>query len=234
MCSNRIIPMDTHIRKYLTNTIYIIMITSFDSFFFIFFSTIILSLAILVISLNNPIYSVLCLILVFINVLNILLLLKIEFFAILLILIYVGAISILFLFVVMMLDIKTDSTLITIDSNYIPISVFIIGILLIEVFLIFYHIFFYSSTHLFKNLHFLTKSYIFWIQLLDPIINIQTIGQVLYTNYFVIVLLAGVVLLIGLIGVVQLTLVKKKMKTQCIFQQISRNVENSYFLIKKK
>jgi hypothetical protein len=76
-----------------------------------------------------------------------------------------------------------------------------------------------------------------WLNKLDNITNIETLGQVLYTYYAIFLLIAGIILLIALIGAVTLTLKerkKKKFLTKNIFEQLSRNSSNAIFKIKNK
>ena len=104
---------------------------------FYLFASIALVSSIMVIVSNNPIHSVISLILVFTNVTGLLILLKIEFIAMMFIIIYVGAIAVLFLFVVMMLNIKLNE----ISENlvrYLPVGALISIIFFLEIFLILY------------------------------------------------------------------------------------------------
>jgi NADH-quinone oxidoreductase subunit J len=114
---------------------------------FYLFASIALVSSIMVIVSNNPIHSVVSLILVFTNVTGLLILLKIEFIAMMFIIIYVGAIAVLFLFVVMMLNIKLNE----LSENlvrYLPVGALISIIFFLEIFLILYSHFvpFTSST----------------------------------------------------------------------------------------
>ena len=108
----------------------------FMNYFFYFFSTLSLSSAVMVIVVSNPVYSILFLISVFFNASLILLLLDLEFLAVLFILIYIGAIMVLFLFVIMMLDIKNAVTYINLQY-YFFISGLILSVIAVE-FLILY------------------------------------------------------------------------------------------------
>ena len=202
------------------------MLDSFNLILPIFFS-ILLTCSLLVILIPNPIHSVLFLVLLFCNSAALLLLFNIEFLSIMLIIIYVGAITILFLFVVMMLDItilirnKNDF------YNYLFFSWFII--------LSFFLITFLSTINI-LNKNVIGNpliTYIEWISVVDHITNTGTIGQILYTFYVAYFLIAGIVLLIALIGAVTLTHqihVKKYLDTST-FKQISRLKNNSIFNI---
>jgi len=149
-----------------------------------------------------------------------------EFIALIFIIIYVGAIAVLFLFVVMMLDIKTQS--ITKDSlKYFPFGFFLGVLFLGEILLIIskaFQINPYSSS-------FLANIYSNWFDKLDAFTELEAFGQLLYTYYIVQFLVAGIILLLAVIGAVVLTLntttTKKTVKTQIIFKQLSRTYKNS-------
>jgi len=209
---------------------------NFETLFFFLFSSIVLTSAIFVIYSTNTIYSAFFLILSFTNSTGLLLISEVEFLSIMLIIIYVGAITVLFLFVIMMLDIN-----ILIDKNnsknfgYLPIIFLISFIFFLETFLMFskvfttyYHLIeqsFYKNDVFYKN--FITQ--------LDNITNIETIGHVLYTYYAFFFLAAGIILLIALIGAVTLTKKEKKKEsylTKNIYKQLSRNSLKAIFNVK--
>lgn len=197
------------------------MILDLNFFLPIFFG-IILTCSLLVITMSNPIHSILLLVLVFCNSTALLLTFGIEFISIMLIIIYVGAIAILFLFVVMMLDIKILNN--NNDFyNYIFFSLFILTI--------FFGITFLSTVDLLNNNTIFNNNvcYIEWVSLIDKITNTATIGQILYTFYLAYFLIAGVILLIALIGAVVLTLEKSKKIEGISFKQIARSKENAIF-----
>lgn len=226
---------------------------NFEIIFYFLFSSVALTSAIFVIYSKNTVYSVFFLILVFSSITGLLLVSEIEFLAIMLVIIYIGAITVLFLFVVMMLDIN----IINENNNfgYIPIIFFISFIFFLETFLMFskifttYHYFvqkyYLKITYAVYSLKFekyplfyqyLIKYYNEWIFHLDKITNIETIGQVLYTYYAFFFVIAGLILLIALIGAVTLTIKEKKKNnflTKDIYQQLSRNSFNAVFKIKK-
>ena len=189
------------------------------NFFFLLFASIILISSLLVINTKNIIHSVLFLILVFCNSTGLLLIFNIEFLSIMLIIIYIGAITVLFLFVIMMLDIKQTKNN---RFNYISICLFMGISFLIETFV---------SIN-FQNFQDINE-YNNWIFYLDNIVNTETIGQVLYTYFSPFFLLAGIILLIALIGAIVLTIKDKKKIKQKTFRQLSRNYKNAIFLINK-
>jgi len=229
---------------------------NYDIFFFFLFSSIALTSAIFVIYSKNTVYSVFFLILVFTNMTGLLLVAEVEFLAIMLIIIYVGAITVLFLFVVMMLDIKKKT-----DENnsygYLPIIFLISFTFFIEAFIIFSKSFTSYQFFIQKNLQMLTYNklclvwsrypasiykdmpyhYSKYLSKYDTITNIETLGQILYTYYPFFLLAAGLILLIALIGAVTLTLEEKKNKkflTKKLYQQLSRNYLNAIYSVKQK
>jgi len=178
----------------------------------------------MVISVKNPVYSVLFLILTFITAACLLFLLEIEFISLIFIVVYVGAIAVLFLFVVMMLDIKIT------DFNrnffkYFPVGSFLGLAFLIEISLMLTNTLNCSSYEINDNLYYT------WVNIIDLITNIESIGQILYTYYFSYFLLAGIILLISMIGSIVLTLTfNRKARVQSIYKQTSRDYINSLFL----
>lgn len=163
---------------------------------------------------ENPVHSVLFLILTFCNASAILFLFNAEFLALIFIIIYVGAIAVLFLFVVMMLNVKIFSTL---NSFYIPFILLGSFILLTQLFLIIEKAFFGFGN--------LSETGIYSFQnLVDNITNIDALGQGLY-NYFVpCFLLAGIVLLVAMIGAIVLTLnFRSHRKNELVYRQLSRS-----------
>jgi NADH-quinone oxidoreductase subunit J len=191
---------------------------------FLVLSFFLLTSAILVISSQNPVHSVFFLVLVFLISAFLLLLLEIEFISLLFILVYVGAIAVLFLFVVMMLDIKINKH----EKDflvYLPIGSFLGIVFFLEIFLTFQDNFVLTIQN--------TEGYTQWLSSLDSITNVEMLGQLLYTYYFFYFLIAGIILLVAMIGAIVLTLnFSQKAKHQSVFKQILRKKHNSIFLIK--
>ena len=187
------------------------LITVFSSFF--------------VISVLNPVYSVLFLVLVFLGVSGMFFTLQLEFIPLSFIIVYVGAIAILFLFVVMMLDIKVTS----VYSNffkYLPITSMIGGGLFFAIY------FRLKADFTFPVSTEFPYSNVSWFYSVDKVSNIEAIGQVLYTHYFIYFLISGIILLVAMIGAVSLTLqFNKKVKNQFLFRQLSRKAYNALFLV---
>jgi len=190
---------------------------------FYFFSNILLISSLLLIIVQNSIYSVLLLVLSFISSASLLFLLECEFIALIFIIIYVGAIAVLFLFVVMMLDIKSIN--LTKDTvKYFPFGSFVGIIFLIEILIV-----------VFKNFKinpyqksFLFNFYTNWFEKIDSFTDLKSLGQILYTYYVLQFLIAGIILLLAVIGSVVLTIKiqTKQSKKQVIFRQLSRSYKN--------
>ena len=189
--------------------------------FYIFSLVAVLS-ALMVISARNPVHSVLFLILSFVNASGLFVLLGAEFLAMILVVVYVGAVAVLFLFVVMMLDINfvklREGFL-----QYLPFGA-LLGIVLI-----------FELAILFLTKNFFQTNLVEYSEI--PIIteteNTKLLGSVLYTKYFFLFQLSGIILLVAMIGSITLTLRQRgKSKKQIISNQ--NNVEASDAIIKKK
>lgn len=187
---------------------------------FYFFSNILLFSALMVVVVQNSIYSVLFLVCSFISAASLLFILECEFIALLFIIIYVGAIAVLFLFVVMMLDIKTVN-LTKNTIKYFPFGSFISIIFLFEILAIILKNF---KSNPYQN-EFLVNFYYNWYEKLDALTEIEAIGQVLYTHYVLQFLVAGYILFLAVVGSIVLTISppSRKAKSQIIYKQISRN-----------
>lgn len=170
-----------------------------------------------VISSNNPIHSVFWLILAFINAAFLLLLLGLEFLPILFCIVYAGAIGIMFLFVVMLLNIK----LVEISENatrYLPIGV-IIG------FIFLYQIYFVFTSEV---TNYVTSWEVYDFSSLVEVSNIEQMGQVLYTDYFLYFLVSSLVLLVAMIGAIVLCLYHEEgIKRQDIFSQVATEYDKT-------
>jgi NADH-quinone oxidoreductase subunit J len=178
--------------------------------------------SIMVISARNPVHSVLFLILTFINAAGLLFLLEIEFLSFIFIVVYVGAIAVLFLFVVMMLDIKIAEN----NQNFSKIF-YVSGLVL------FGTTFINESFNNENDYLYSLNVHVNWFKKLDLITNIEALGQILYTYYFVYIIIVGILLLIAMLGAIVLTLViNKNSRLQAIHNQVSRSSRNAVFLIK--
>nr|YP_010208834.1 NADH dehydrogenase subunit 6 [Skeletonema grevillei]UBA16144.1 NADH dehydrogenase subunit 6 [Skeletonema grevillei] len=188
--------------------------------FFYFFSFILIVSALMTVLSQNSIYSVLFLVLSFVSSSSILFLLECEYISLIFIIIYVGAIAVLFLFVVMMLDVKT--VYLAKDSlKYFPFGSFIGIVFLIEILLIVPTTFESVNPY---DASFLWNSYFDWFNKLDYFTEVMSMGHLLYTDYIIQFLLSGNILLLATIGPVTLVLVRstKTTKKQITFKQLSR------------
>lgn len=177
-----------------------------SSVFFYLFATICCLSGLMVVSSRNPVHSVLFLILAFFNAAGLFILLNAEFLAMLLVVVYVGAVAVLFLFVVMMLDINY-SELREGFQKYRPLGLFIGAVLLVELFATFFE---YSG-----NIKSLPSP--------GDVHNTKALGQVIYTDYIYLFQLAGLILLVAMIGAIALTLRKRTgVRKQVIADQNSR------------
>ena len=185
--------------------------------FYVFAAVTVASGAMVVVS-RNPVYSVLFLILAFFNAAALFLLIGAEFIAMILVIVYVGAVAVLFLFVVMMLDIN----LVELREGflkYLPVGA-MIGVVLLAEILLGLGVLGSGST----TMSALNKQ---GAQVL-AIDNTRAIGRVLYTQYFYLFQVAGVVLLVAMIGAIVLTLrTRPGVRRQQIGAQISRTKEQA-------
>lgn len=189
------------------------------SLFFYLFSFIITACAVMVISSRNPVHSVLFLILAFFNSGALFVILGAEFLAMMLVIVYVGAVAVLFLFVVMMLNINF-SKIKEGFQKYFPIGSLIGFILFIEIILMVF------SGDLLVN-----KNYEFN----DNIPNTHKIGSLLYTEYIYVFQLSGLILLVAMVGAIVLTLRDRPgVKKQDIISQNTRKVSDVISIVKKE
>lgn len=183
---------------------------------FYFYSILTIVSAIMVIAVTNPIHSILFLILVFINVSGLLILLEVEFLAITLIIVYVGAIAVLFLSVIMMLNIKIVVSNLNL-LHYIPIGGIITIIFLLEMIICFNNDF--ISIFNLNNIN--DFDFIQWTNELKHMTNIESIGILIYTHYYDLFIISGFILLLAMNGAIVLTLhINDNIKRQQIFFQI--------------
>ena len=163
-------------------------------YFFYFFSFLIISSSILVIFSNNAVHSVLFLIFTFFNSAILFLLMNAEFLAMTIVIVYVGAIAVLFLFVVMMLNIS-ESEIKEGFLKYFPFGLILIAIFITELFLIFN----FDNFPVSENV----KIDINEIDLIEAS-NTKLLGLFLYTDYFIIFQISGFILLLAMIGAIVL------------------------------
>jgi NADH-quinone oxidoreductase subunit J len=168
----------------------------------------------MVISTKNPVHSVLFLILTFFNAAGLFVILHAEFLAMILIIVYVGAVAVLFLFVVMMLDFKSSLDKSSI-LQYMPIGLFVGLVFISELIIVL------INTKLdLKNVQILTNP----LTNFNNLTNTEAIGTILYTDYILYFQLAGIILLVAMVGSIVLTLREREgIKRQSITQQIYRS-----------
>ena len=180
---------------------------------FYLFSGVLIASAVMVISSRNPVHSVLFLILAFVNAAALFLMMGAEFLAMILVIVYVGAVAVLFLFVVMMLDVDF-AALREGFLSYLPIGGLIGVVFLIELLLV------VSGWVMNPNL---VQSPTAAAASGEGITNTQAIGRVLYTQYFYFFQAAGLILLVAMIGAIVLTLRERVgVKRQNISMQVRR------------
>ena len=187
-----------------------------SSVFFYLFAFVTCLSGLMVISSRNPVHSVLFLILAFFNAAGLFILLNAEFLAMLLVVVYVGAVAVLFLFVVMMLDINF-SELREGFQKYRPLGLVIGGILIAELIATFFE---YSdmSTSLPTQ---------------QGVHNTRALGQVIYTDYIYLFQMAGLILLVAMVGAIALTLRRRSgVRRQVISEQNSRTRQETIRLAK--
>src|SRR6201982_2863330 len=181
--------------------------------FFYLFASVCVASALMVIASKNPVHSVLFLILAFVNASGLLVLMGAEFLAMILIVVYVGAVAVLFLFVVMMLDVDFAELRRGV-LTYLPIGALIGAVLLVELLTI------VGAWVIGPDV---TKAITAPIPPPNTIPNTQALGLVLYTRYIYFFQAAGVILLVAMIGAIVLTLHHKpNVRRQMIAEQVSR------------
>jgi NADH-quinone oxidoreductase subunit J len=195
-----------------------------ETLLFYLFATLILVGALGVITGRNPVYSVLFLILSFLNGAGLFLLLKAELLAMLLVIVYVGAVAVLFLFVVMMLDVHFQE-LRTGMAKYVPFGLLTGAIVALELSALG---FLWGKSGEYQTLQMPSQS-----PQENPLTNAELIGRLLYTDYFLIFQLAGIILLVAMIGAIVLTLRKREtMRHQNIKRQLDRTPADTLTLHK--
>jgi len=183
-----------------------------------------LAAGLLVVSARNPVHSVLFLITAFFSAAGLFVLLGAEFLAMLLIVVYVGAVAVLFLFVVMMLDIDFEA-LRKGFAQYLPVGGLVAGVLTLE--MIFVAATVATNGAAGKNATPMASP--------EGISNTEAIGRVLYTDYVFFFQMAGLVLLVAMIGAIVLTLRHKPgVRRQDIGKQVARSTKTGMELVQIK
>ena len=194
------------------------------AFFFYFFSLIAVVSAIMVTVSKNTVHSVFFLILDFISISSLFIMVGAEFLGMIMLIVYVGAVAVLFLFVVMMLNVaKQKNTWFKSSTNsaHIPIGLLISVIIFFEVIIV-------IGGWKYKP-ELLSKVAV------SDITNTHSIGNVLYTEYIHLFQLSGMVLLVAMIGAIVLTFRRREgLKRQSYFKQISRERNDGISIINVK
>src|SRR5436190_9505395 len=194
-----------------------------QAIFFYLFGGITVAAAVMVIAARNPVHSVLFLILAFVNAAGLFVLMGAEFLAMILIVVYVGAVAVLFLFVVMMLDVDF-AELRQGFLQYLPIGALIGAIFLAELVLV------VGGWTISPDV---AQTIAAPIPSLATTSNTEALGQVLYTRYVYFFQAAGLVLLVAMIGAIVLTLRHKpNIKRQDISRQVARTRADAIEVVK--
>lgn len=200
------------------------MVDLIASLSFYLFASLMIIFAIMVVTLRNPVHSVLSLIMVFFNAAALFVIISAEFLAMTLVIVYVGAVAVLFLFVVMMLDINLAEIRKGFYKN-LYFALFIGSVLFFDLFVMFNNSYSKAmASNFFYNPH-----------LPNYKTNVRQLGDVLYTDFGLPFQMAGLVLLVAMIGSILLTLrSRENVKRQDISAQLSRNAGNSIDIVKVK
>jgi NADH-quinone oxidoreductase subunit J len=194
-----------------------------QAIFFYLFAGVCIASAIMVVTARNPVHSVLFLILAFVNAAGLFVLLGAEFLAMILIVVYVGAVAVLFLFVVMMLDVDF-AELRHGFLNYLPVGFLVGAILLAEL------VFVVIGTVIKPGV-----AKVITAPIAGDISNTQALGLVLYTRYVYFFEAAGMILLVAMIGAIVMTLQHKPgVKRQNIADQNARGRSSAIDVVKVK
>ena len=197
------------------------------SLFFYFFSTIAVFAAIMVTVSRNTVYSVFFLILVFINISILFIMIGAEFLGMIMLIVYVGAVAVLFLFVVMMLNITEQITKRTSRKgliNNISVSS-VIGVIIFLELLVVIGGWKYKDTFV----------PLFSANINMNISNTHALGNILYTDYIHLFQVSGIILLVAMIGAITLTFNKREnIKRQSYFEQIEREKATAVSLVDVK
>ena len=187
------------------------------------FSLVMVFAAVSVITVRNPVYAVLFLILAFFSAAAIWMLLEAEFLAIILIVVYVGAVMVLFLFVIMMLDIN----LVPFKEGfirYLPVAIMVAVVMAIELLMV-----------MWSRGRFGAEMFPVPAANSADYSNTRELGQLLYTNYLLPFEVAGIILLVAIVAAVALTLrTRPGIKTQNPAEQVKARSDQSVRLVKMK
>ena len=194
--------------------------------FFYIFSLIAIVSSIMVIASKNTVHSVFFLILDFISISCLFIMIGAEFLGMIMLIVYVGAVAVLFLFVVMMLNVaQQNDDFFQSPTTYsqLPIGLIISLVIFFELIIVVGGWKYKPDLHLVSSIN------------LDPnTTNTHSIGNVLYTEYIHLFQLSGIILLVAMIGAIVLTFKKRTgIKRQSYIEQISREKSSSVSLVDK-
>ncbi|MBT4910062.1 MAG: NADH-quinone oxidoreductase subunit J [Alphaproteobacteria bacterium] len=192
----------------------------FPALLFYIFSLTIVASALMVIFSKQPINSILFLIFSFINAAGLFLLAGAEFLALIIVIVYVGAVAVLFLFVIMMLDFNPE-TIKEETKKYLPVGLLVGSVLFVEIILMM------NSPEIFS------KEFKIIGRIVETdLTNTEILGSLIYTEYFLQFQMAGFILLVAMIGAIVLTLRHRDfVRRQNIHDQVSRDPNTSIELI---
>ena len=191
--------------------------------FFYFFSIITVGSALMVIASKNTVHAVFFLILDFISVGCLFIMIGAEFLGMIMLIVYVGAVAVLFLFVVMMLNVaeQKQSWFRGLKSTHIPVGLIVSVIILLEVLVV-------IGGWKYKANFIITDS----IVIDSNFSNTHQLGNVIYTDYIYLFQIAGIILLLSMIGAIVLTYRKREgVKRQSYINQISREHKTSVDIV---
>ncbi|MBV9062693.1 MAG: NADH-quinone oxidoreductase subunit J [Alphaproteobacteria bacterium] len=190
---------------------------------FYLFSAVLICSAVMVIAGRNPVHSVLFLILAFFNAAGLFVLLGAEFLAMILVIVYVGAVAVLFLFVVMMLDVDF-AELKRGTLQYIPIGALVAGILVAE-------LLFAGTAWRFAA----AAPHVLASARPAHLSNTEALGRILYTDYIYYFQIAGLILLVAMIGAIVLTLRSRAgVRKQSVRAQVRREPRDTLVILDVK
>lgn len=187
------------------------------SIIFYIYSFLLVGSAFLVITLKNPVHSVLFLIFAFFNAAGLFIMLGAEFIAMMLVIVYVGAVAVLFLFIVMMMNIKIEEVRQGFVKNAI-LGLVLSGIIFVQMYVA-----------LSNSIKFVPSS---CNDLASSLTNTEQLGMVLYTDCFIVFQLSGLILLAAMIGAIVLTITHTQgVRRQNITNQLMRTRANSLEMV---
>ena len=192
--------------------------------FFYFFSIIAILFAIMVIVSKNTVHAVFFLILDFISIASLFIIIGAEFLGMMMLIVYVGAVAVLFLFVVMLMNVSEQTLSLFRGSRktkHIPIGLTVGAVILLELIVV-------VGGWKYRDTFSETK----FLNFQSDFTNTHAIGNVMYTEYIHLFQISGIILLLSMIGAIVLTYRKREgVKRQSYFIQVSREREDSVKLV---